>query len=321
MINIGLLKGTIVKGINRGILLGRKYSPEILLGVGIISGGVGLVMTCKATLKAEEIINELTTTREKIDTVKELADNDKVTYDDKQYKEDKIRAYARAGVDLAKLYGPALSLELLSLGCILFSHGILKKRNLALFASYKALEEGFKAYRKRVRDEENGIEKDLYYKTGITKKIIKSDILNDKGEVVGEKEEAMVILPKGVSEYAKFFNSTNKNWSNVPEYNLTFLKMQQNFANDLLHSRGHVFLNEVYDLLGLERTTAGALCGWVEGHGDNEIDFGLYEGCGDYPDDYANDTIGERRQDFVNCIKVDSVLLDFNVDGPIYNLI
>jgi hypothetical protein len=89
-----------------------------------------------------------------------------------------------------------------------------------------------------------------------------------------------------------------------------FLKTQQAYLNDILRIRGHVFLNEVYDALGLERTQAGALVGWISNNvdGDCYIDFGLFDG--ERP----------RVRDFVNGNER-SILLDFNVDGVIYDLL
>ena len=119
------------------------------------------------------------------------------------------------------------------------------------------------------------------------------------------KKEFTVADPNGVSIYAKFFDETSTQWTKTPEYNLIFLKGQQQYLNDVLHSRGHVFLNEVYDVLGLDRSKAGAVVGWVLGEGDDYIDFNLYN------KDNANFVNGDEG----------SVLLDFNVDGVIYDLI
>ena len=91
-----------------------------------------------------------------------------------------------------------------------------------------------------------------------------------------------------------------------------FLRAQQQYANDKLIAQGHLFLNEVYDMLGLPRTKAGAIVGWVyddnNAVGDNFVDFGIY------------DVHRETARDFVNGYER-SILLDFNVDGVIYDLI
>lgn len=75
--------------------------------------------------------------------------------------------------------------------------------------------------------------------------------------------------------------------------------------NQRLALKGHVFLNEVYDKLGIERTPEGQIVGWVYDKGSGYIDFGL--------DSPESDTFmsGKER----------SVWLDFNVDGPILDLI
>jgi hypothetical protein len=84
-----------------------------------------------------------------------------------------------------------------------------------------------------------------------------------------------------------------------------FLRAQQQWANDRLHAHGYIFLNEVYEALGLERSQAGQLVGWkLNGNGDGYVDFGLYS-IGD-----------ESNRAFVNALEP-VVLLDFNVDGPI----
>lgn len=59
------------------------------------------------------------------------------------------------------------------------------------------------------------------------------------------------------------FGPESTNWASNPEYNRIFIKTQENYMNDLLRHRGHLFLNEVYDSLGVPRTREGAVLGWV----------------------------------------------------------
>ena len=112
-----------------------------------------------------------------------------------------------------------------------------------------------------------------------------------------------------VSPYARWFNDRCLGWNKDPEYNKHFLLSQQNYANELLKARGYIFLNQIYDLLGLPRTRAGQVVGWIydvnNPLGDNFIDFGLYN---NYNEDFINDY-------------TESVLLDFNVDGMILDRI
>lgn len=112
------------------------------------------------------------------------------------------------------------------------------------------------------------------------------------------------------SEYARFFDEASPNWTDNAEYNLMFLSQKQQYLNDLLKSRGHVFLNDVYDELGIPRTKAGAVLGWVydekNPNGDNFIDFGIFN------------INNERCRNFVNGYEK-TILLDFNVDGNIFD--
>lgn len=112
-----------------------------------------------------------------------------------------------------------------------------------------------------------------------------------------------------VSQYAKIFDDTCVGWTNDSEYNMLFLKTQQNYCNSLLKVKGHLFLNEVYDILGIARTKAGEVVGWVYDEknpiGDNVVDFGLMH-------DY--------NYDFINGYNY-TTILDFNVDGNILNYI
>lgn len=114
------------------------------------------------------------------------------------------------------------------------------------------------------------------------------------------------------SQYAKIFDDSCVGWTKDPEYNMHFLKSQQDYCNDKLKSKGHLFLNEVYDILGFPRTKEGAVVGWVYNKekpiGDNFVDFGLFG---------MND---DRNYDFVNGFK-NTAILDFNVDGNILDYI
>ena len=287
----------------------KKHSPEILMVAGIAGTIVGTVLACKATTKVSKIIEEKNKNVEDVHTC--LEDNTK-EYTEEDSKKDLTIIYAQTGVKLFKLYAPAIGVMVLSFASIIAGHKVLKKRNIAIAAAYAVIDKGFKQYRKNVIEEfGEGVDQQMRF--GLKSKEIKK---KDKdGKTV--KETEYYIDPKGnpldnISEYARFFDAASSNFAKDPEYNMMFLRRQQDYANEMLKSRGHLFLNEVYDLLDIPRSKAGQVVGWVydkngNTKGDNYVDFGLYR----------NDQ-GTRR--FVNGLEY-NILLDFNVDGVIYDII
>ena len=287
----------------------KKHSPEILMVAGIAGTIVGTVLACKATTKVSKIIEEKNKNVEDVHTC--LEDNTK-EYTEEDSKKDLTIIYAQTGVKLFKLYAPSIGVMVLSFASIIAGHKVLKKRNIAIAAAYAAIDKGFKQYRKNVI-EKFGEDIDQQMRFGLKSKEIKK---KDKdGKTV--KETEYYIDPDtnpldNISEYARFFDAASSNFAKDPEYNMMFLRRQQDYANEMLKSRGHLFLNEVYDLLDIPRSKAGQVVGWVydkngNTKGDNYVDFGLYR----------NDQ-GTRR--FVNGLEY-NILLDFNVDGVIYDII
>lgn len=298
MVSLELLKNSGIKVAGRGMLLVKKHSPEILTTVGIVGVVASAVMASKATLKLEPVVEKIKNGKDEAKSF--LEDEMFPEYDKDRHNKEVARVYVKGAVDLSKLYGPSITLGLSSIACIIGAHGIMRKRNVALAAAYKAVETSFSEYRKRVIAEiGEEKEEDVY-------------IGRQQVEIVdenGKKKKVTKVDPNGISAYARFFDEYSDNWSKTPEYNLLFLKAQQNYANDLLHARGHVFLNEVYDMIGIPRSQAGQVVGWVlSKDGDNFIDFGVYD----------FDNTGSHL--FVNGHER-SILLDFNVDGVIYDLI
>ena len=290
---------TVSKVTGRTGLKIRKYSPEILIVGGVVGIIASTVLACKATLKLESIVDEAKGTVDRINTARSTVDDAK--YSDSDSNKDTYITYVQSGYKIAKLYMPAVTLGILSVSAILCSYKIMRGRNIALMAAYKGIEEAFLDYRKKLIADV-GVDKDREYKYGMVGKQI--DVVED-GKTV--KKTVTTSNLEG-SQYARFFAEDSVNWTKEPEYNMMFLKCQQQYANDLLNARGHVFLIEVYDMLGIDRSQAGSVVGWVKGHGDGVIDFNIFDGTSDAKIAFVN---GWEK----------SILLDFNVDGVIYNLI
>lgn len=299
----------VTKFVSRSGLKVRKYGPEILLVTGVVGVVTATVVACKASTKAQTILDEHEEAMETIHKVEEEHKND-TEYTREDARKDTAIVYFQTGVRFVKLYAPAVSIGLLSIGCLFGSYGILKKRNLGLMAAYKALDEGFKQYRKRVV-EELGEEKDREFRFGDKKHTITAIEMDENGKTTTKEETVYTFAEGGPgSIYARDFNAfTSTAWDNSPEYNVIFLNAQQNYANDLLRTRGHLFLNEVYDMLGLDRTREGAVVGWVmNGDGDNFVEFRVEEGFNDAFE--VDHTYGKKN-----------IRLDFNVDGVILDMI
>lgn len=298
----------------------KKHSPEILIVAGVIGTVASAVMACKATTKVGKIVEETKSDVEEIHNAVEKGvtnAGEKYTSDDSQ--KDLTIIYAQTGVKLTKLYAPSVMLGVLSLTSIVASNNILRKRNVALAAAYATVDKGFKDYRSRVI-ERFGAEVDRELKNNVkAKKVDAIEKDPETGKDKKVKKQQFVVSPSDISGYARFFEQytmdeegntiLNRNWESNNEYNLMFLKAQERYANDLLKSKKRLFLNEVYEMLGLPPTKAGQIVGWVydpeNPSGDNYVDFGLYADNLTY-------------SDFVNGHEP-AILLDFNVDGNIWD--
>ena len=289
----------------------KKNSPEILLGAGIV-GFVGtIVLACRATCRADEVLEFHRRKIKDINDAKEIADVDpegEMSYDVEIYRQDKAIRYLKTTGSLAKLYAPTIAVGTLSLACILTSRNIMQKRYLGVVAAYNGLSAAFEEYRKRVRDEYGeGLDKHFRYGTTYDE----LPVYDENGKKTKEKEqvektETGMVMPNDDS--CRFFDSSNPNWDKNPTFSMMWLRGQQNILNDILHTRGHVFLNEVYDALGFPHTPQGAVLGWIDGEGDDCIDFGLY------------DPNKESVRRFVNGVD-NVIMLEFNHDGVIWDKI
>ena len=299
-------KTEIMKSVNgvasKTIMKLKKHSPEILVVAGIAGTVVSAVLACKATTKVAEILDE---TKGTLDTIHEGMKTGAINgqeYTTEDGKKDTVVVYAQTGMKLAKLYGPAIILGTLSITSILTSNNILRKRNVALGAAYAAIDKSFKEYRGRVI-ERFGEQVDTELKYGIkAKKFEEIEVDPETGKEKKVKKTVMVADPNLQSDYAVYFDSKSRNYETNPDYNRMFLKAQQAFANDKLQTRGHLFLNEVLDDLDLPRTPAGQIVGWTK----------------DGPDGYVNFRIVEVERETEDGRHEPALLLDFNVEGNIW---
>lgn len=286
---------SLTRGFGRVVLQTKKHSPHILFAGGIIGIIGSTFLACRATLKLEETIDEIKQDIKEIETMKFQSERNNSLYSEQDYYRDLTYVYTKSAIKIGKLYGPSVIVGTISVAALTGSHVQLTNRNAALTATLTAVTRAYDEYRLRVR-EELGEEKERELYLGITEKEI---------EIDGKKETVKVL--GGHTQYAQVFDRNNPNWKNDMEYNRIFIQCQQSYANHLLNARGHVFLNDVYDQLGLDRTRAGAIVGWVkDGDGDGYIDFGLFENI--------------HNIDFLN-EGADGVLLDFNVDGVVFDKI
>lgn len=317
----------------------KDKAPEILVGAGILSIGAGVFFACKATVKVskikdevkEEINSSVNEAKETLSDIDKVVDGEIPVKEGEEYtltdaQKDKGIVYGKtfgsvvkSGFKVAKEYAPAAGFLVTGIALVLFSHKILRDRNAALLTAYTALDSAFKVYRQRVIDK-GGKELDAEFlygtKTEITEKKVKNPETGLE-ETVIETEE-VPNYPLG-SPYARIFDSANsviyEDADSTNDYNRMRLQQAEAWVNQRLKAKGYIFLNEVYIHLGLEPSQEGQFVGWIYNseRGDNYIDFGIDLSYTDprfkdYIEDYG---VRKRRK----------IVLDFNVDGVIYDKI
>lgn len=304
--------------LNRAGLKLKKHSPEIL----VVSGIVGFVGTAVLAYKASPKVNAiLEETKNAVDGVKKVAANPEAyvtethpeLYTEEDAKKDLTTIYVQTGVELVKVCAPVVATAVLSTTAILAGHNILRKRYVATAAAYTVLDQNFKDYRGRVI-ERFGKAMDNELRYNIKAKEIEETVVNEDGTETVVKKTVEEVDPNTVGAYVRFFDESALGYEkNNPECNLYFLRTALNYLNDQLQAKGHLFLNEVFDQLGLPRTPIGQVVGWIYDPSNPNID--SYVSFGNLFDIHDS-----NKREFINGHEP-AILLEFNCDGPIFEMI
>ncbi len=304
-----------------------KYKPEILLVGGIGATITGTILACKAYKESQNIIeyhkenikDENKYYEEQKDTMDPDFEFSPETLKDFKKRHGRIvfEIYKDTGIELAKIYAPAVSTYTFGVFCICAGFGIMRQRYVTTMAAYGVLEKAFDKYRGRIKTLlGEDMEKAIY-----NGEKVEMDIYNDKGKKVGtnvveSEENALELAP-----YAVYWDrSTSASYRENREYAHTFLYGIEKNMNELLLSKGHLTLNEVYNALGLEETATGAICGWLitedypsETDWDNVVKFDIKEECyTDWEEGMASIRTGRNPVQY---------RIDFNCDGIIWDKI
>jgi len=276
----------------KGVRVIQKFSPEICLAVSVGAGIAALYFTREGAKNEDAVIENFEKERGEIKYHEEMDD---LTH--KEAGKELGKLYIKTCGRVAKVYWKAILFETIAIGSSFGGYTIQKNRIAGLTAVANGLTSTINLMESRTnksKDEQSTDE------TLDEKNDISEELEGNCGK--GQRD------PNGYSMYAKFFDEYNVNWCKNPESNLQFLKFVQSTCNDRLQSRGFLFLNEVYQALGIPMTSYGQMVGWVLGNGDDFVDFGIMDGE------------RERARAFVNGREA-SILLDFNVDGVIWDKI
>lgn len=293
---------------NIKLFLNRNL-PRLLIfgGTGAMVGSG--VWACRNTYK--KLPNAMDKHYDRLDTIhREIEINHGL--DEKEVRKMTADAYFETAKDLTKIYiGPVL-VEIIGLAGILGGDHTYKARSIQAAAAYLTLQTMYDRLHDGVA-EKYGEDEAYKLAHGIKEVEVETEYTDKNGKVKTKKEKIEVIDPAvadGYSSYARFFDEASDMWNSNPELNLITIKGVQEMANAKLRTNGYLFLNDVYEALGIPITAAGQQVGWIYDDtnpvGDNYVDFGMY--------DTRISTSGNR--DFVNGY-TNAILLDFNVDGII----
>lgn len=206
-------------------------TPEILLGVGLVCVVGGTLLACKNTLKIKEVLDDH---NEYIEKIEKFRGTEKYSEEDAQ--QDTAILYRNTIGSMVKAYAPVVGLEILGLGCILYSHKVLSDRYLGALSTINAMQLGLNAYRNRVRDKVGAQEEyDLFH--NIKKEFVEEKFIDEKGKERTRVAEVPITSGEAATRFSYMFDRNS--WGFKDMYaNKRFFNFTEKSLNEQLYSRG-----------------------------------------------------------------------------------
>ena len=285
-----------------------KHAPEVLVIGGVV---LGVAATVVAIKKSFDVKEDLDVYRDKM-ALLEDGPNDPEVYClecganlEEEVRKERRQLVLGMAIKMAKAYALPLSMCILAVIAILYGHGVRNQRYLAAAAAWAASQADYKALLERVR-EAYGEDEMMRLKYNL-KDVMYDEVVEHEDGTRSEVVKGYAVAQNPPSLYARIFDESCAEWRKDPIHNMMWLRQREEAANQILQQRGFITLNEVYDALGFEQNAKyGNEAGWIKGHGDDFVSFGIYDDLETNP----------AKRAFVNGYER-SILLDFNCIGRI----
>ena len=313
--NFAVMKNAVMNiGSKAAVKLSEK-SPTILVVCGTVAMVAGTVVAVKQTSYADAILEDHKERMSKIVHARKISEDTKIVYSKEQQRADTVREFLVTGGKFAKLYSPAIILEVMGMISIFTGHHILNKRHLAMAASYAGLSKSYSEYRERIVNE-YGKDADFRALTGAGKKQVST---MDENGVETAEEYDNAIDPEHIDMYSVLFDEMySGSWTPNPVTNMAQIKGVEEYWNSVFGTgRKFVYYHEVLRDLGIwdrlpdekQRLLVGK--GWVWGAGDNHISLGIFD---------VNKPMTDAKKEFIMGYEP-SVLIVPNLDGDVASLL
>lgn len=250
----------------------KKYSPEIMAGGAIVLGIGTVVATWIAARKHDKVMAE---PKKMIETAKAMEITE--TYTKKDQQHDIFLGYVKGAAAIVKLYGPVALMGSASIACGIGSYKVLAGRNAGLVAANTILGKELDSRDNYILEKYGQEELDKMRLAGKTETVTET-VTDENGE---EKTVEKVVPAKDYdkSTLDRFFDEFCTRHTKDAAHNINFLINAQSILNTMLKARHVLFLNDVYEEIGLPKTQAGYQYGWVYSPGESGpqdlVDFGL----------------------------------------------
>ena len=248
----------------------KEASPDIFFYGGCVLLLGAAVYACHQTLKLEQVIDDANDMHESIDHTDYL--------DEKNRKKDHVKANIKMGVEIAKLYAPAVGIAAVGYFAVGKAHFSLKRDKKELLATVSMLENTYERYRRRVADKiGKEAENDIYrgYETE------EREVEAEDGKKEKKNFRSQVYDPNDVTAFCFSKETCPSVFKGDPILDRNTLVnsvvwMQQQYNNmDFIHMIDIYHMFGFYPEPGEYQCRIGAEYGYVKGHGSDIIDIGL----------------------------------------------
>lgn len=238
----------------KGLWLVKKYSPEILLGLGVAGTGAAVYKTYKASPVVNNIITNYNAEKENYETAQQDLVDGKIS----------AETFATVEVPDKKLMIKEIASEMFiptvlaagSIFCFIKGYSIQRNRILGLSGALASTMADYKEFKERVKTEVGDKKYKEIIKPVKDKEMI---ITDDKGKE--KKVVDKVAVNKGLMD-GFWFSESDEYAADNHEYNMQYVDSIISQLDLVAFNKNGMIMNEALEAFAMPKTRQGALLGW-----------------------------------------------------------